>query len=89
MPEKYLIKIEHTDPRFEPVFKLASIEKDRCLGCLDCARRKCIYDVYEKRRFLSDMYCHALLRVHEAASDIADHKKHHCQMDQMSRNEFQ
>jgi ferredoxin len=53
MPEKYHIQAEPADPRFEPVFKLSSIEKDGCLGCLECAKRKCIYDVYEKRRFLS------------------------------------
>ncbi len=80
MPEKYLIKIEHADPRFEPVFKLASIEKDRCLGCLDCARRNCIYDVYEKRSFLSgqlvysnDRSCKLCLRcVQECKNQVLD-----------------
>lgn len=52
MPEKYHIEVKPTESRLEPVFKLSSIEKDRCLGCLDCAKRDCVYEVYEKRQFL-------------------------------------
>jgi ferredoxin len=52
MPKKYQIEIEPAESRFEPVFKLSSIERDRCLGCLDCAKRDCIYDVYQERRLL-------------------------------------
>ena len=52
MPEKYHIDVKPAEPRFEPVSRLSSIEKDRCLGCLDCAKRNCIYDVYEHREFL-------------------------------------
>jgi len=54
MPERYQIEVEPTESRLEPVFKLSSIEKDRCLGCLDCAKRDCVYEVYENRRFLPD-----------------------------------
>ena len=51
MADKYHIEANQADNRFQPVFKLASIETAGCLGCLDCAKRKCIYDVYAKRRF--------------------------------------
>lgn len=53
MPEKYHIQAADAPHRFEPISKLASIEMERCLGCLQCAKRDCIYDVYEKRKFLS------------------------------------
>lgn len=52
MPEKYHIVAEPAPSRFEPISKLNSIEINRCLGCLECAKRDCIYDVYAKRRFL-------------------------------------
>ena len=55
MPEKYHIQAaDALSHRFEPISKLASIEMERCLGCLQCAKRDCIYGVYEKRKFLSD-----------------------------------
>jgi len=53
MPGKYHIAVEHSDPRYAPVFKLSSSESDACLGCLDCAKRNCIYDTYENREFLA------------------------------------
>ncbi len=34
-----------------PVPKYSMIEKEGCLGCLECAKRQCVYDVYENRRF--------------------------------------
>lgn len=52
MPDKYHIVAEPAPSRFEPISKLNSIEINRCLGCLQCAKRDCIYDVYSKRRFL-------------------------------------
>ena len=51
MPEKYEIKVKPTLPRFPPVGKLSAIEKDGCLGCVRCARRACVYDVYKNREF--------------------------------------
>lgn len=53
MPGKYHIAVEPTDSRHAPVFKLSSSERDGCLGCLDCAKRNCIYDTYENREFLA------------------------------------
>jgi len=53
MPGKYHIAVEQTDSRYAPVFKLSSFESNSCLGCLDCAKRNCIYDTYENREFLS------------------------------------
>ena len=38
-------------PRFLPVPKYSMIEKEGCLGCLECAKRDCVYDVYNKRTF--------------------------------------
>jgi ferredoxin len=52
MPEKYHIDVEPAPSRFEPVAKLNHIELNRCLGCLQCAKRDCIYDVFTNRRFL-------------------------------------
>jgi hypothetical protein len=53
MPEKYHIGVEPAPSRFEPVSRLNLIELNRCLGCLQCAKRDCIYDVYTARRFLT------------------------------------
>ena len=53
MPAKYAIRISPTESRYEPVPKLINIELEHCLGCLECAKRECIYDVYAKRSFLS------------------------------------
>lgn len=52
MPEKYHIDVEPAPSRFEPVSKLNTLELNRCLGCLECAKRDCIYDVFVNRRFL-------------------------------------
>ncbi len=37
-------------PRFIPVPKYSMVEKEGCLGCLECAKRNCVYDVYKNRR---------------------------------------
>ncbi|MFA7158147.1 MAG: glutamate synthase-related protein [Kiritimatiellia bacterium] len=52
MPEKYHIEVDPTAPRFAPVSKLNHLEHNRCLGCLECAKRDCIYDVFAGRRLL-------------------------------------
>jgi ferredoxin len=53
MPEKYHIHVSPVSSRFEPVSKLNFIENEGCLGCLDCAKRKCIYDAYKDRTFVA------------------------------------
>lgn len=78
MPAKYHIDVDPAESRFEPVSKLNSIEQDRCLGCLTCAKRDCIYDAYVGRRLLpgqlvdsSARLCKACLRcVQECRNDI-------------------
>ncbi|MDD5484082.1 MAG: glutamate synthase-related protein [Kiritimatiellae bacterium] len=52
MSGKYHIDVEPEPARFAPVSKLNHIELNRCLGCLQCARRDCIYDVFTDRKFL-------------------------------------
>jgi ferredoxin len=54
MPSKYYIHPQPAPPRFEPVTKPATLETDGCLGCLQCAKRDCIYDVYDNPAFLPD-----------------------------------
>ncbi|GAB4343419.1 MAG: hypothetical protein Kow0099_21850 [Candidatus Abyssubacteria bacterium] len=51
MPKKYRIHGQLMPPRFVPVPKYSMIEKEGCLGCLECAKRDCVYDVYKNRRF--------------------------------------
>ena len=78
MPEKYHIHAEPAEPRYQPVFKLSSTERDLCLGCTDCAKRNCIYDVYKKRAFLpselvdsSGSFCKSCMRcVQECKNNI-------------------
>lgn len=38
-------------PRFVPVPKYSMIEREGCLGCLECVKRDCVYDVYKERAF--------------------------------------
>ncbi len=54
MPKKYHVGAQLTPPRFVPVPKYSMIEKEGCLGCLECAKRDCVYDVYNKRQFNLD-----------------------------------
>jgi len=51
MPKKYHIAGQMMPPRFVPVPKYSMIEKEGCLGCLECAKRDCVYDVYKNRKF--------------------------------------
>jgi ferredoxin len=51
MPKKYHVTAQLTPPRFVPVPKYSMVEKEGCLGCLECAKRDCVYDVYSKRQF--------------------------------------
>lgn len=52
MPDKYHVDVVPAPARFETVSKLNLIEQNRCLGCLQCAKRDCIYDVFTNRQFL-------------------------------------
>ncbi|UCD58716.1 MAG: hypothetical protein JSV16_06305 [Candidatus Hydrogenedentota bacterium] len=54
MPKKYHIGAQLAPPRFLPVPKYSMIEKEGCLGCLECAKRECVYDVYKNRRLDPD-----------------------------------
>ncbi len=54
MPKKYHIKAQLMPPRFPPVPKYSMIEREGCLGCLECAKRECVYEVYKNRRFDPD-----------------------------------
>ncbi|RJP23005.1 MAG: hypothetical protein C4520_07090 [Candidatus Abyssobacteria bacterium SURF_5] len=51
MPKKYHISAQAAPPRFIPVPKYAMVEREGCLGCLECAKRDCVYEVYKNRRF--------------------------------------
>jgi len=51
MPKKYHVSAQLMPPRFLPTPKYSLIEKEGCLGCLECAKRECVYDVYAKRVF--------------------------------------
>jgi ferredoxin len=51
MPKKYHVTAQLMPPRFVPVPKYSMIEKEGCLGCLECAKRDCVYDVYKERAF--------------------------------------
>jgi len=51
MPTKYHIHVQPAPARFAPVPKFSMIEKDGCLGCLNCIKDQCVYGVYEERSF--------------------------------------
>ena len=51
MPRKYHVDAQVVAPRFLPVPKYSMIEKEGCLGCLECAKRECVYEVYDNRKF--------------------------------------
>jgi ferredoxin len=51
MPKKYHITSQLMPPRFAPVAKYAMVEREGCLGCLECAKRDCVYEVYKNRQF--------------------------------------
>ena len=52
MSDKYHLEVAPTAPRFTPVARLAAMETEGCLGCLQCVKRDaCIYEVYRKKTF--------------------------------------
>jgi ferredoxin len=52
MPRKYHVKVKQAAPRFVPVPKFCGLEREGCLGCLECVKRvSCIYGVWDRRHF--------------------------------------
>jgi ferredoxin len=52
MPKKYHIDFKTTPPRFTPVGKAGIIDfTENCTRCHPCAKKACIYNVYQERRF--------------------------------------
>ncbi len=47
MPARYHIIVEPVADRFISPGPRIAIERDGCLGCLDCVKRQCIYDVFK------------------------------------------
>ena len=54
MPAKYHIIVEPVADRFTRPGRFMAIEKDGCLGCLECVKRQCIYDVFGQREYCPD-----------------------------------
>lgn len=51
MSKKYHVKVKPTPPRWTPIGKISCIETDGCKGCAKCAKKACVYNVYEERKF--------------------------------------
>ena len=54
MPAKYHINVEPVADRFISPGPRVAIERDGCLGCLECVKRQCIYDVFKIGRYSSE-----------------------------------
>ena len=54
MPVKYHIHVEPVADRFLSPKSYVALERDGCLGCLECVKRQCIYDVFKKREYKAD-----------------------------------
>ena len=54
MPAKYHINVEPVADRFIRPGPRIAIEQDGCLGCLECVKRQCIYDVFGLRQYSSE-----------------------------------
>ena len=54
MPAKYHINVEPVADRFISPGPRVAIERDGCLGCLECVKRQCIYDVFKVGRYSSE-----------------------------------
>lgn len=65
MPKKYHIQVKPTHPRFTPIGKSGMMDwQEGCLKCKRCAKKICVYEVYNVRAFDSyqltdsiDYYC--------------------------------
>ena len=51
MPAKYHIHVEPVADRFLSPKSYVALERDGCLGCLECVKRQCIYDVFKQREY--------------------------------------
>jgi hypothetical protein len=51
MPAKYHIHVEPAADRFLSPKSYVGLERDGCLGCLECVKRQCIYDVFKQREY--------------------------------------
>lgn len=54
MPAKYHIFVEPVADRFTRPGRFMALERDGCLGCLECVKRQCIYDVFGQREYCPD-----------------------------------
>ena len=54
MPAKYHIHVEPVADRFLSPKSYVALERDGCLGCLECVKRQCIYDVFKKRKYSAE-----------------------------------
>lgn len=54
MPAKYHIIVEPVAERFTRPGRFATLERDGCLGCLECVKRQCIYDVFGQREYFPE-----------------------------------
>ncbi len=52
MPKKYHIDFKPTAPRYTPLGKSGIIDfREGCTRCRPCAKKACVYNVYDKRNF--------------------------------------
>lgn len=52
MPKKYHIDFKQTAPRYTPLGKSGIIDfREGCTRCRPCAKKACVYNVYDKRNF--------------------------------------
>ena len=54
MPAKYHIHVEPVADRFLAPKSYVALERDGCLGCLECVKRQCIYDVFKLREYSAE-----------------------------------
>ena len=51
MPAKYHIHVQPVADRLTPPSRYVALEREGCLGCLECVKRECIYDVFKLREY--------------------------------------
>ena len=55
MPKKYHIDFKPTLPRYTPLGKSGVVDfREGCQRCGQCAKKACVYNVYDKRCFEAD-----------------------------------
>ncbi|MDQ1237909.1 MAG: hypothetical protein QG577_93 [Thermodesulfobacteriota bacterium] len=56
MPKKYQIHVDPTPNRFPKIGRSGIVDwGEGCLKCAECVKTKCIYQVYQKRTFSTDI----------------------------------